>query len=92
MLTLFRMAHSAAPRSFCSDPHPEPGSLLNKKGGGRCHLLLDKRWHLTSSLLSNKPGSNLFKKILGQFCWRKIYQFLSCLNKALLVTKKVVFL
>jgi hypothetical protein len=33
-----------------------PGSL-NKKGGRRCNLLLNKRWNLLPSFLSNEPGT-----------------------------------
>jgi hypothetical protein len=32
---------------------------LNKKGGRRCNLLLNKRWNLLPSFLSNEPGTDL---------------------------------
>jgi hypothetical protein len=38
--------------------YPVPGSL-DKKGGRRCHLLHNKRWHLLPLLLSNEPGTGL---------------------------------
>jgi hypothetical protein len=30
---------------------------LGIKGGRRCHLLLNKRWRLLPSFLSNEPGT-----------------------------------
>jgi hypothetical protein len=33
-----------------------PGSL-DKKGGRRCHLLLNKRCHLPPTFLSKEPGT-----------------------------------
>jgi hypothetical protein len=30
--------------------------LVDIKGGRRCHLLLNKRWNLLPSFLSNEPG------------------------------------
>jgi hypothetical protein len=33
---------------------PVPG-LLDKKVGRRCHLLLNKRWHLLFPVLSDEP-------------------------------------
>jgi hypothetical protein len=35
---------------------PVPGSL-DKKGGRRCQLLLNKRWHLLPPFSFNEPGS-----------------------------------
>jgi hypothetical protein len=37
-----------------------PGSL-DKKGGRRCHLLLNKRWNLLPSFLFNEPGADLVR-------------------------------
>jgi hypothetical protein len=41
-----------------------PGAL-DTKGGRRCHLLLNKRWHLLPSFLSNEPDSK------GEECGKK---------------------
>jgi hypothetical protein len=35
---------------------PVPGFLLNKKGGRKFNLLLNKRWNLLPSFLSNALG------------------------------------
>jgi hypothetical protein len=40
----------------CKIRRPVPG-LLDKKGGRRCHLLLNKRLHLLPSFLSDEPGT-----------------------------------
>jgi hypothetical protein len=38
-----------------------PGSL-DKKGGSRCHLLLNKRWNLLHTFLSTEPGTLFCKR------------------------------
>jgi hypothetical protein len=47
---------SFVPVMDCSENTNLCRNRLTKKGGRRCHLLLDKRWHLLH-LLTNKPGT-----------------------------------
>jgi hypothetical protein len=55
-----------------------PGSL-DKKGGRRCNLLLNKRWNPLPPFLFNKPGTagkiSIFLAILLRCCGSRYGQF-----------------
>jgi hypothetical protein len=60
--------------SGINDEHPVPGSL-NKKEGRRCNLLLNKRWNLLPSFLSNEPGTvgpNIVESNVNMFLVEKV--------------------
>jgi hypothetical protein len=57
---LLKEKHLPKILSLCDRDSPVPGSL-DKKRVTRCHLLLNKKWHLLPPFFFNEPGSGVYE-------------------------------